>query len=104
QVDLGQSYDVKDIELWNRTDCPFPCSARLRQFWVFLSDDPFLSTNPAQVQAQAGVTTIYEPGTVAVRWAASVDRTARYVRVQLNGTWQLSLAEVVVAGKKVSRR
>jgi hypothetical protein len=104
QVDLGRSYAVKDIELWNRTDCPWPCSANLREFYVFVSDAPFVSTNPAQVLTQPGVTAVYEPSVVGVRWAASLDRTARYVRVQFaSGTRPLTLAEVVVSGKKVAR-
>ena len=52
QVDLGASAAVSSIVVWNRTDC---CGDRLSDYWVFVSDTPFLSTDtPATLQARAG--------------------------------------------------
>src|SRR5207244_135313 len=48
QVDLGASLGISSIVVWNRTDC---CGSRLNDFWVFLSDTPFLPTDtPATLQ------------------------------------------------------
>ena len=48
QVDLGSSATISSITIWNRTDC---CSDRLSDYWVFVSNTPFLSTD-TQFQLQ----------------------------------------------------
>jgi hypothetical protein len=96
QVDLGASASVNSIVIWNRTDC---CASRLNDYWVFVSDTPFLATDtPATLQNRAGTfsshqTTVPNPSTTIVAGAQG-----RYVRVQLTGTNYLSLAEVQVIG------
>jgi hypothetical protein len=98
QVDLGASKAIGSIVIWNRTDC---CSARLSDYWVFLSDTPFSSGDTlATLEHRAGTwsshqTTAPTPSTRI----ASDGAKARYVRVQLNGTDYLSLAEVQVFGQ-----
>jgi hypothetical protein len=42
QVDLGASASIASIMIWNRTDC---CGSRLKDYWVFVSDTPFLPTD-----------------------------------------------------------
>jgi YD repeat-containing protein len=86
QVDLGAVQGVSTVELWNRTDC---CSGRLADFQLQLSDDgsTWQSFN--------------YPGTVGTVARIDVNRSARYVKVQLNWSatlgWRyLSLAEVKV--------
>jgi hypothetical protein len=97
QVDLGAPATVSSIAIWNRTDC---CGARLGDYWVFVSDTPFLATDtPATLQSRAGTfashqTTAPNPSTVIL-----VGAQGRYVRVQLTGTDYLSLAEVQVFGQ-----
>jgi alpha-L-fucosidase 2 len=96
QVDLGASRAVSTVQLWNRTDC---CSDRLRQFYVFASDTPFTSTNPQTTAAQPGVWSHFQTAAVGTSLALGVNRTARYLRVQLVGSDRpLSLAEVQVFG------
>jgi RHS repeat-associated protein len=96
QVDLGSSQWVSTINIYGRTDC---CSDRLSDYWVFVSDQPFLATDtPATLQNRAGTwnnhqTTYPNPST-----AITVGAEGRYVRVQLSGTNYLSLAEVQVWG------
>ena len=62
---------------------------------MLVSDNPFVSTNLNTTSSQAGVSSYYfaSVGTNAV---LTVNRTGRYVRVQLVGTNYLSLAEVQV--------
>jgi RHS repeat-associated protein len=93
QVDLGSSYQISSVKLWNRTDC---CSERLSNFYVFVSDAPFSSTDLATTINQAGVSNYYTPGQAATTTTIAVSRTGRYVRVQLAGSNYLSLAEVQI--------
>jgi streptogramin lyase len=95
QVDLGASYPVQEIELWNRTDC---CDTQLQNFYVFASDVPFTSNDPAVIATQQHVFVVHQVAPAGRRFSAAVNRTARYVRVQLAGTGPLQLAEVVVLG------
>jgi hypothetical protein len=102
QVDLGAAPQgqigsrlITSIELWNRTDC---CGDRNTGMWVFVSDNPFASTSPSATGAQAGVSTYTISSQLGLPSALTINRTARYVRVQLMGTNYLSLAEVRVWG------
>ena len=95
QVDLGTSTSIGSIVIWNRTDC---CSSRLNDYWVFLSDTAFgPSDTPATLQKRAGTWKIHQtlvpsPSTTLETAGAK----GRYIRVQLTGTGNLSLAEVQV--------
>ncbi len=95
QVDLGAVQDIQDIQLWNRSDC---CAERLSNYYVFVSDVPFTSTDLNTTLSQPGVWNTYRGGQAGWPTTISVNRTGRYVRVQLAGTGVLSLAEVQVWG------
>ncbi|RPJ26712.1 MAG: hypothetical protein EHM33_10590 [Chloroflexi bacterium] len=95
QVDLGAVQDIQDIQLWNRSDC---CAERLSNYYVFVSDIPFTSTDLNTTLSQPGVWNTYRGGQAGWPTTISVNRTGRYVRVQLAGTNNLSLAEVQVWG------
>jgi len=52
QVDLGAPSTVNSVVVWNRTDC---CFTRLANYWIFISNSPFLATDtPATLQGRAG--------------------------------------------------
>lgn len=95
QVDLGESYDISEIRLHNRTDAN---QTRLTNYHILVSDDPFTSTNLATTLAQSGVSDYPNAGTAGNPSTANVNRTGRYVRVQLDGTNYLHLAELEVIG------
>src|SRR5579872_7351154 len=101
QVDLGASATVSSIVVWNRTDC---CGDRLSDYWLFVSDTPFASTDtPATLQSRAGTWSSHQ--TVQPNPSTSItvpSAQGRYVRVQLSGTNYLSLAEVQVFGTLTS--
>ncbi len=99
QVDLGASAFLTSVRLWNRTDC---CANQLSNFHVFVSDQPITGTTVAQAQAQPGVIDLAHPGVAGVTTTLPVNRTGRYVRVQLEGTASLRLAEVEVFGSVVT--
>lgn len=83
QVDLGDSHNIGDIQIYNRTDC---CSDRLSDFNVLVLDQ---SQNVVWSNHQ----TIYPNPSVTVN-ASGV--SGRYIKIQLTGTNNLSLAEVKV--------
>lgn len=94
QVDLGAVEDISTIKIFNRTDC---CSDRLSNFHVFISDVPFTSNTVAGTQAQSGVRDITSSGTFPEAGTFVVNRTGRYVRIQLSTAGvPLNLAEVKV--------
>ncbi len=97
EVDLGYSTSVSSIVIWNRTDC---CGSRLSDYWVFVSDTPFLSTDtPATLQNRPGTWSSHQTTQPNPSVSVSIPQAqGRYVRVQLSGTNYLALAEVQVYG------
>jgi hypothetical protein len=97
QVDLGASANVGSVVVWNRTDC---CGPRLSDYWVFVSDTPFLTTDtPDTLQFRAGTFSSHQTAAPNPSAAIAVGAHGRYVRVQLTGAGYLSLAEVQVFGQ-----
>ncbi|RPI91406.1 MAG: DNRLRE domain-containing protein, partial [Chloroflexi bacterium] len=95
EVDLGLSVYISNIELWNRTDC---CGSRLSNYYVFVSDDPFTSTDLNATLNQSGVSNFYQSAQAGRPTVIAINRTGHYVRVQLAGTNYLSIAEAKVLG------
>jgi hypothetical protein len=96
QVDLGATASVSSVAIWNRTDC---CSSRLSDYWVFVSNTPFLPTDtPLTLQNRAGTFAIHQTTAPNPSTTITVGVQGQYVRVQLSGTDYLSLAEVQVFG------
>ncbi len=88
QVDLGGTFPIQHVDVWNRTDC---CGDRLTNFNVVLLDANQSIVSSVNYASQAGAPT-----------SIQITGTARYVKVQLVGTNYLSLAEVQVWGSAVS--
>lgn len=82
QVDLGSSQPIGEVVLWNRTDSGY--GSRLTNFKLLISED--------------GVSydSFPYPGTAGVRTSFATTLVGRYVKVQLNGTNFLQLADVEV--------
>ena len=95
EIDLGTSYDIEDITLWNRTDC---CSGRLKDFHVFVSDAPFQAQDVTTTLNQSGVVSQFFAGEAGVETIFSFNTIGRYVRVQKTGGGRLALAEVEIVG------
>ena len=100
-TDLGANAMISSVRIWNRSDC---CANRLSNFHVFVSDTPITGMTVAEVQAQAGVLDIPFPGTATATTTLAVNRSGRYVRIQLEGTNNLNLAEVEVLGRVVTNQ
>ncbi len=99
QVDLGSVQPIDHINVWNRTDC---CSSRTANYHVFVSDVPFTGTTVADSLAQPGVQDNFNTPQAGTPTAVGVNRTGRYVRVQLDATEYLHLAEVEVIATTAS--
>lgn len=65
---------------------------------MFVSDEPFESDSVADILMQDNVLSFFHEGVAGYETAIPVSRTDRYIRVQLTGTTNLSLAEVQVFG------
>ena len=97
QVDLGATATISSIAIWNRTDC---CSNRLSDYWVFVSNTPFLATDtPVTLQTRAGTWNSHQTSYPNPSTSIPVNAAGRYVRVQLSSTNYLSLAEVQIFGQ-----
>jgi hypothetical protein len=89
RVDLGNTYALNSITLWNRTDC---CSDRLSNFTVSV-----LNSAQSKVFSESFFT---NGGTFASNLDIALPNgiAGQFVKVQLNGQNPLSLAEVQVYG------
>jgi hypothetical protein len=97
-VDLGSSVAIGSVVIWNRTDpC---CVGGLADYWVFVSNTPFLPTDTVtSLQSRAGTVGFHQLTYPSPNTAIDVGAQGRYVRVQLNETNYLTLAEVQVFGQ-----
>ncbi|MCP3976661.1 MAG: hypothetical protein GY720_19415 [bacterium] len=93
QVDMQSIIAVNEVRIWNRTDC---CGDRLSDFYLFVSDLPFASTDVATTVADSNVTSLFHSGAAPNYLTMAPGVTGRYLRIQLTGTDYLSLAEVQV--------
>jgi len=106
EIDLGQSEMIDSVRVWNRTD---GSGDRLRDYWVFISDAPFLAKDSASVLRARPATwgqVNFTPNPKGTIQTGGV--RGRYVRVQLGGTQPigesyLSLAEVEVFRSDMSQ-
>lgn len=99
QGDLGQPRPLTRIVVWPQTPATDSEGAS-SQVYVFTSPIPFRSTNPEQTKAQPGVSTVVVGRASETPVTVALTGATRYVRVQLPGEGQLSLAEVQAFGQK----
>jgi hypothetical protein len=95
QVDLGADTDISTIRLNNRTNC---CEDRLSDFYILVSEEPFGSRSLTEILADSSVARVYQLEQNGSAKDYDLPSTGRYVRIQLNKTGYLSLAEVEVFG------
>ncbi|MCH1507135.1 MAG: FG-GAP-like repeat-containing protein [Verrucomicrobiales bacterium] len=96
-LDLGTVRAIDHLLLWNRNDC---CGDRLVPYHVFVSEEPFVSSDVTEVSGQPGVSKFTYNEVPLPTQRIDVNRNVRYVRVQLSGVNYLSLAEVEVYGSR----
>ena len=84
-LDLGSVQSFTHVKVW-RGDL-----ANLANFSVFVSDVPFVSTDPVATRSQPGVSEYSLPGTAGPSERFTHAGTGRYIRVQLLGSGVLDL-------------
>ena len=95
EVDLGGQKNIREIRIWNRTDC---CPERLSNFYVMVSPVPFASGSLSSSLNDYNVWKHNFKGAAGRETIIPVSAKGRYVRIQLAGQNWLSLAEVEVFG------
>ncbi|MFM2032637.1 MAG: hypothetical protein RLZZ297_1402, partial [Chloroflexota bacterium] len=115
QIDLGSSQDIRSVTVFPRNDC---CGERIVNAMVFLTDTDLgdsrdiAANKTATVRAYDGsqawkMMNCNTQSACALGWAERRDVTfaagtrARYVRIQLDATQYLHLAEVRVNNKPI---
>ncbi|VVM24287.1 hypothetical protein BSPWISOXPB_5012 [uncultured Gammaproteobacteria bacterium] len=89
QVDLGSKKNIKQIIIYNRTDC---CANRLSNYQVSISNKADFSTHTYQQDFHVA------PNPKKIIQLDASGKQGRYVRIQLLDKNYLSLAEVQVMG------
>ncbi len=100
QVDLQSIYSIDHIVVWNRTNSC--CIGRLTNYYVFVSDVPFASNSLTNTINQSGVLNVYNTNYPNPSTSIPVNRSGRYVRLQLAGQGEINLAELEVYGSTLS--
>ena len=95
EIDLGKEYDLTQVNIWNRTDC---CEKFLMDYYLMVSDLPFSSPDLYETLAQAGVGTFFQDSKAGYPTTIAVNRTGRYLRIQMVDQGFLSMAEVEILG------
>ena len=93
-VDLGSVQHIRQVNLFNRTDC---CSSRLSHYQVYVSADSTDGWNGSWPLVADGSGVVLADGDGTPQ-RLPVDTWARWVAVTLADTNYLSLAEVQVVG------
>lgn len=98
-IDLGKVEPIDSVRIWNRTDC---CGERLHDYWIFISETPFLASDTASLlRTRPSTWAQMNPQPNLKSTIKTPQERGRYVRVQLSGTQPigesfLSLAEVEI--------
>ena len=101
-IDLGGNKQINTIVIWNRTDC---CAERLKNYWVFVSQKPFLRDDTPENLKKSKVVKVKVKGIMPnPYWVLDAKKIkGRYIRVQLDDSaideGILSMAEIQVFGK-----
>lgn len=93
EVDLEQSTPINTIQIWNRTD---GSSERLNNFWVFISDTPFTHDDRIEnIKRRTDIKKYFQSAVPCPSTTIKFQNSqGRFVRIQLEGSGYLSLAEV----------
>ncbi len=95
QVDLGQSYDIDQVKLWNVTTGN---QGQMTNIYVFVSDNPFTSDDFETIKNSPNVDDYLISGQLGRPSTVNANSTGRYIRVQKQGQGFITLDEVQVFG------
>jgi CotH kinase protein/Chitobiase/beta-hexosaminidase C-terminal domain/Lectin C-type domain/HYR domain/Secretion system C-terminal sorting domain len=95
EIDLGVQHNITDLKLWNKTDIFLVTPS---DYYVFVSQNPFVSTSLNTTLNQSGVSAFYQAAGMARPTTIAVTNKGRYVRVQLRQKNYLNMSEVQIMG------
>ncbi|MFK8004717.1 MAG: acetylxylan esterase [Saprospiraceae bacterium] len=95
EVDLGSISNIETINIWNRTDC---CNENLKEFYVLVSDEPFVSEKLSTVLLQNFISPYFIEDIAGSPSQINIDRTGRYIRLQLKNEGAITMTELEVIG------
>jgi hypothetical protein len=94
EVDLGETYaSIKEISIYYRSDC---CTERIKDARIFISDEPFKGSSVSFLEHDPNVFNFAIDGVPEQGQRIPINRSGRFVRIQLPGTNYLNLSEVMV--------
>ncbi|MEU2674857.1 right-handed parallel beta-helix repeat-containing protein [Streptomyces sp. NPDC007164] len=93
QVDLEKSQPVSRVSVWAQGNTS---QEKLTDFYVLVSDEPFVDGTLAQVLAQPGVHAVRIQDQAARATEVPVNTSGRYVRIQLAHAGSINPSEVQV--------
>lgn len=97
EVDLGESYEISEIKIWNRFDC---CWQRLQNFHITVSEQPITQNNTKQNLFVSGFQAFANANEKSKSFKGN--KRGRFVRISMKVTGKnrpLSMTEVQVFGK-----
>ena len=100
EIDLQKIYYIEDIRLWNSSSSS--TQNLLRDYYVLISDDPFVSKNLQETLNQANVYSDFFDSKAMRPTVVRIHRTGRYVRIQRNVKGSLRITELEVMGRDQS--
>lgn len=84
EVDLEDVYYIRQVNIYNRTDC---CSELLTNYHVFISEVPFTDNSVSAIKAQQDVTDIFQTSIAGHPTKLNdINVMGRYVRIQFDST------------------
>jgi hypothetical protein len=95
EINLGAQHNITELKLWNKTDIYL---ATPRDYYVFVSQNPFISNSITTTLNQAGVHVYYQASGMARPTTLPISKQGRYVRIQLRQRGYLNISEVQVMG------
>ncbi len=95
EVDLVGNFSLTDINVYGRTDC---CATTNYDYTIIVSNTPISNYNLATVSSQPGISVFTHSQTGGGNFTITANRAGRFIRVYLQGTNQLQLAEVEIMG------
>lgn len=99
EIDLEGRFNLDQVNIWNRQDC---CAERLSDYQLFISDQPFTSTDIVTTANQPNVGVFFQSDIAERPTSVGVNIVGRYVRIQLIGVGFLNIAEIEVFGTPIA--
>jgi len=92
-VDLGRSYDIDEVKLWNVTTGN---QGQMTNVYVFVSDSPFTSDDFVSTKNDPNVDDYLIPNQLGRPGTVNANSTGRYIRIQKEGQGFITLPATMV--------